>query len=207
MPVLVGKGTVPPIADFAVKGVLAIGRKQGLKLPFDSLPTGFKTRGHLTMCGWWWIHPKSDSVDAAKAAEIDDIDEASASTPSLNEGKHTDGTAWPSRAAGARKPRVIMYHGTGTDPNRTPSAWIDGHSNKVLLRVSSQHSDDHGTASIGHIVSGRWTHICIVARNLTDDAMLKHGTHTASNASGGRPDYSMSLYLDGATDVVATFVD
>jgi TPR repeat protein len=92
------------------------------------------------------------------------------------------------------KNRLFFYRGTG-DQSRTPSAWFDINSNKLLLRCSTSSEADIGAASISSIPIQEWVHLAFVFSN---HSFLKL-------QEVGRPSFTYKMFLNGRLDSELTF--
>lgn len=123
-----------PLPAWSLSGVAAVGTK-GLRIPHKSLPPG----PSWSLCAWLWLWggPGEDPSTGVAAS--------GAGTPF------------------AFAPRVLFFKGRGGgDQGRTPSAWLDTHSQHVLLRVSTNTSADAGGSSLGTLPVRSWVHVCAV---------------------------------------------
>ena len=91
--------------------------------------------------------------------------------------------------------RVLFFHGHGDgDQSRTPSAWFDSDSERLLLRCSDAEMPDIGGTSVGAVPVRKWVHLAFVFNNAT-----------TSNATLRQFSFRYEFYMDGKLDSELTF--
>jgi len=88
--------------------------------------------------------------------------------------------------------RTLFYKGDGTDPNRTPSAWLLPSTSRIAIRASTPSNPDLGSDTVLDIPTRKWVHLTFVMRNSTTE---KPGA------------YAVSVYQNGVLDVALTYTD
>lgn len=89
--------------------------------------------------------------------------------------------------------RILFYRGSGQ--SRTPSAWFDIDSNRLLMRCSTNSEPDIGATSISSIPLREWVHLVFVFTNHSFLALTESGL----------PSFTYKMYLDGRLDSELTF--
>jgi TPR repeat protein len=93
--------------------------------------------------------------------------------------------------------RVLFYRGTLNpgDQSRTPSAWFDKTSNRLLLRCSTMNQSDLGATSIGSLAMQEWVHLSFVFTN--------HSVFGLTET--GRASFTYKMFINGQLDSEMTF--
>ncbi|KAF0744070.1 hypothetical protein Ae201684_001333 [Aphanomyces euteiches] len=87
--------------------------------------------------------------------------------------------------------RTLFYKGTGSDQHRTPSAWFEPQSRKLILRVSTELDMDVGMTSIGQVPLHVWTLLGVTFQNHSEP--IKNKTFTYTLYINGRVDTDMHV--------------
>jgi len=79
--------------------------------------------------------------------------------------------------------RTLFFKGNGNTNEKTPSAWLNQHNNKIIFRLSSANSKDEGVETTSEVITGAWTHIAVTFQAVTTTS------------------YTVCIYMNGKLDV------
>lgn len=82
--------------------------------------------------------------------------------------------------------RTLFFKGNGNTNERTTSAWLNQHNNRIILRLSTANSNDEGVETNTEVVVGQWTHVAVTIQPVNTD----HSTI-----------YFAYIYMNGKLDV------
>ena len=79
--------------------------------------------------------------------------------------------------------RTLFFKGNGNTNEKTPSAWLNQHNNKIIFRLSTANNKDEGVETTSEVITGAWTHIAVTFQSVTTTS------------------YTVCIYMNGKLDV------
>ena len=86
--------------------------------------------------------------------------------------------------------RTLFFKGNSHTNERTPSAWLNQHNNKIIFRLSTMNSNDEGFQTNAEVVIGEWTHIAFTFQKVSE-----------SNSSA----HTVCIYMNGQLEMAYKF--